>query len=223
VRPHVAPHTCTSGARPPWPLRRPPSGGATGSPGQRIGIQAGRFPASQIQCDQGGRSGPSRDGADTSDASASPPLTALAIAARATRTQEIPGCGRFCGRFCGRPQPNMASHEHIHPYPTDPRRAPRLHRRRSQRAARDLPGLRLRARRPGRAARHLSRPSPPGAQRRPAGLGRPDLSRGPVRPWLNPGALHRQVGGPGRGLLPAHRRPPTDRRCRPRGVLVGRR
>jgi excisionase family DNA binding protein len=43
---------------------------------------------------------------------------------------------------------------------------------------------------------------------RPPGLVGPDPGRGPGRttPRLSPGALHRQVGGPRRVLLPAHRR-----------------
>ena len=43
--------------------------------------------------------GPSRDGADTSDASAAPPLTALASSHAATKSPRNPSCGRFCGRF----------------------------------------------------------------------------------------------------------------------------
>ena len=83
---------CSAALASPAPSKR-------GSDRQRIGIQAGRFPASQIQCDQGGRSGPSRDGADTSDASASPPLTALAIAARATKNPRDSGLWTFLWTF----------------------------------------------------------------------------------------------------------------------------
>ena len=111
-------HTCTSGAPPAWRLRRPPGGGATSSPGQKIGIQAGRFPASQLHCDQGD-SRALKGRRRHVGASAPPPLTALVIAGRPRRIPKNSGCGRFCGR----PQPNVAVHEHINPHPTDPRRA----------------------------------------------------------------------------------------------------
>jgi excisionase family DNA binding protein len=106
-RPEFDTHTCTQGV-----LGRPShaeSLRATATPEtQTRRIQAGHRGRPTPFC-PGSVPGPSRDGADTSDASAPPPLTALLVAAPVMEISRNTSCGCFCGRLCGRPQPNVAS------------------------------------------------------------------------------------------------------------------
>ena len=85
-------HTLTGPPRHrPDPAGRPPGGGTTASPGQGSAIQAGRvLPVEPTSIVSRRVPGPSRDGADMSAASASPPLTALVVTRLTTRFQEIP-------------------------------------------------------------------------------------------------------------------------------------
>ena len=136
------------------------------------GNQAGRYPAGHTHC-VSRRLRAVKARRRHVGASASPALTALAVSG-AEDFQKLPGVDTFVDIAVDVPDTaHSGVHAHHLPHTPHTRRAPRLHRGRGRGAARDLPGLRLRAGGPGRAPRDPARPPTPGPQGRPLGPGRP--------------------------------------------------